>query len=85
MDMTSPAGNTASPYHLHEDADCQRLYMQHWLWRMQLGWDLHPAIKLPESSTARIVDQGCGNAYAHCTQAVHTNFSDWCPAHGLFL
>ncbi|KAF2830345.1 hypothetical protein CC86DRAFT_452793 [Ophiobolus disseminans] len=39
-----------------------RLYMQHWMWRMQLGWDLHPAIKLPDSSDARIVEQGCGNA-----------------------
>ncbi|KAF2681130.1 hypothetical protein K458DRAFT_344400 [Lentithecium fluviatile CBS 122367] len=39
-----------------------RLYMQHWMWKMQLGWDLHPAIKLPESSDVRIADQGCGNA-----------------------
>jgi hypothetical protein len=32
---------------------------------MQLGWDLHPAIKLSDSSEARIVDQGCGNAYVY--------------------
>jgi SAM-dependent methyltransferase len=37
--------------------------MQHWMWKAQLGWDLHPAIKLPEAGDARIADQGCGNAY----------------------
>jgi hypothetical protein len=36
--------------------------MQHWLWKTQLDWDLHPAIKLPETIDVRIVDQGCGNA-----------------------
>ncbi|KAF2870608.1 UMTA methyltransferase family protein-like protein [Massariosphaeria phaeospora] len=39
-----------------------RLYLQQWLWKSQLGWDLHPAIKLPESGDVRIADHGCGNA-----------------------
>lgn len=38
-----------------------RLYLQHWMWKAQAGWDLHPLIKLPETGEIRIADLGCGN------------------------
>ncbi|KAF2787074.1 UMTA methyltransferase family protein-like protein [Melanomma pulvis-pyrius CBS 109.77] len=39
-----------------------RLHLQQWLWRSQLGWNIHPAIELSKSGGVRIADHGCGNA-----------------------
>lgn len=37
-----------------------RLHLQHFLWRESLGYDLHPAVKLPDSPA--IADVACGTA-----------------------
>jgi hypothetical protein len=43
-------------------SNVNRLHSQQWLWNMQLGWDLHPAITFKNDSEVKIVDHGCGNA-----------------------
>ncbi|KAF2837800.1 hypothetical protein M501DRAFT_995036 [Patellaria atrata CBS 101060] len=48
--------------HFKESA---RLHLQHWLWKSQTGWNIHPSINIPstlgEGETYRIADQGAGN------------------------
>ncbi|KAF2002184.1 hypothetical protein P154DRAFT_463257 [Amniculicola lignicola CBS 123094] len=39
-----------------------RLFLQHWMWKAQLGWDLHPVIQLNGTDEVRVADHGCGNA-----------------------
>ncbi|KAH7116175.1 UMTA methyltransferase family protein-like protein [Dendryphion nanum] len=46
----------------HGFAESGRLYLQHYLWRAQLGWELHPNIRLPEEGDIKFADYGCGNA-----------------------
>ncbi|PSN62730.1 UMTA methyltransferase family protein-like protein [Corynespora cassiicola Philippines] len=38
-----------------------RLHLQQWLWNMQVGWDLHPAISFQTGNKPKIADHGCGN------------------------
>jgi SAM-dependent methyltransferase len=45
----------------HGYAESGRLHLQQWLWKMQVGWDLHPAISLPSNGEICIADLGCGN------------------------
>lgn len=36
-----------------------RLYLQHWMWRRELGYILHPKISISQGT--RIADVACGN------------------------
>lgn len=45
----------------HGFAESGRLYLQHYLWKAQLGWEIHPEIKLPEEGDLKIADHGSGN------------------------
>jgi len=45
----------------HASNRFQRLHLLQWLWKTQLGWDLHPAIQLPSKGEIHVADFGCGN------------------------
>lgn len=45
----------------HGFAESGRLYLQHYLWKAQLGWEIHPEIKLPQDGDLKIADHGSGN------------------------
>ena len=56
-----------------------RLNLQHYLWKDQTGYLLHPSISLSEIENPKIADVGTGTGYVHCqlNQSKASHLSDW--------
>lgn len=56
-----------------------RWYLQHWIWKYQTGYDLHPSIHSSKHGL-RVADVGTGNAYVRSfltAQAFLPSFSSF--------
>ncbi|KAJ5735702.1 UMTA methyltransferase family protein-like protein [Penicillium malachiteum] len=59
MHSTNDLKNRVASYPLQRDFQASiRLYFQHWMWRRQLGYLLHPKISVQENF--RVADLACG-------------------------
>jgi 2-polyprenyl-3-methyl-5-hydroxy-6-metoxy-1,4-benzoquinol methylase len=66
MSNTSNGNGAADPYRLNRDiVASMRLNLQHYIWKENMGYILHPSIELP-STGVRIADVGTGTGiWAH--------------------
>jgi hypothetical protein len=80
MSNTSNGNGAADPYRLNRDiVASMRLNLQHYIWKENMGYILHPSIELP-STGVRIADVGTGTGYysqninVTCTDSTYPEF-----------
>lgn len=66
---SSQQGTTADDdlYYIRLTRSSHRLHLQHWVWKYQLGYDLHPQIDVSKKTALKIADVAAGNGQVCAT------------------